>query len=273
MAAERASFPVRLMARLLGVSASGFYSWASSHASPGPPDDPWGPLRAEAMRLWLASGRRWGARTIRSQLGGALAGTTLYRVRKCMRELGIRGVAPRRRVRTTVPDPSAPSRPDLLRRDFSSPVPTTRLVGDITYLRTGQGWLYLSTVIDLATRMVVGWCMLLTPITISPSTPMHHNHSRQYSFTNPTKQRRQFRRPARAPLPVRELDRHVYHHCAVPQGVGAAGARGLGVREVHGDAALRPHEHLHGRVLRQPLQDLGQLTRAQHRPPLSSRPR
>lgn len=92
-------------------------------------------------------------------LGGALAETSLYRTRKCMRELGIRGVAPRRRVRTTVPDPSAPSRPDLLRREFSSPVPTTRLVGDITYLRTGQGWPCLATVIDLATRMVVGWCM------------------------------------------------------------------------------------------------------------------
>ena len=159
MAAERAEFPVRMMARLLGVSASGFYSWASSHSSPEPPADPWGPLRAEVMRLWLASGRRWGARTIFSQARGRFSGATLYRVRRCMRELGIRGVYPPRRVRTTVPDPSAPDRPDLLRRDFASPVPTTRLVGDITYLRTGQGWLYLAAVIDLATRMVVGWCM------------------------------------------------------------------------------------------------------------------
>ena len=114
---------------------------------------------------------------------------------------------------------------------------------------------------------------VLAPITISPSTPMQHNHSRQYSFTSPTKQRRQFRRPARAPLPVRELDRHVYHHGAVPQGVGPAGTRVLGLREVHGGAALRAHEHLHGRVLRQPLKDPGQPTRGQHRPPLPSRPR
>ena len=71
MAAERASFPVRLMARLPGVSASGFYSWASSHGSTEPPDGPWGPLRAEVMWLWLASGRRWGARTIRSQHSAA----------------------------------------------------------------------------------------------------------------------------------------------------------------------------------------------------------
>ena len=49
--------------------------------------------------------------------------------------------------------------PDLVRRDFTSPVPTHRLVGGITYLRTGEGWLYLATVIDLCTRMVVGWAI------------------------------------------------------------------------------------------------------------------
>lgn len=78
---------------------------------------------------------------------------------RCMRELQIKGCTPYRSKRTTVPDPSARPRPDLIRRDFTSPVPTCRLVGDITYLRTGQGWLYLSTVIDLATRMVVGWSL------------------------------------------------------------------------------------------------------------------
>ena len=58
-----------------------------------------------------------------------------------------------------MPDPGAPARPDLIRRDFDSPVPTTRLVGDITYLPTLTGFIYLATVIDLATRMVVGWAI------------------------------------------------------------------------------------------------------------------
>ena len=49
------------------------------------------------------------------------------------------------------------SSPDRIGRDFTSAVPGTRLVGDITYLRTGEGWLYLATVIDLASRMVIGW--------------------------------------------------------------------------------------------------------------------
>ena len=73
--------------------------------------------------------------------------------------LGIRGVTPNARKRTTIPDAGAPERPDLLKRDFTSPVPTYKLVGDITYLKTGQGWLFLSTVIDLNTRMVVGWSL------------------------------------------------------------------------------------------------------------------
>lgn len=55
-----------------------------------------------------------------------------------------------------MPDPGAPARPDLVRRGFDRPVPTCWLCGDITYLRTGQGWLYMAVVIDLCTRMVVG---------------------------------------------------------------------------------------------------------------------
>ena len=85
--------------------------------------------------------------------------------RECASDLGIphktlsrwvQGVHPRASRRTTVPDPSAASRPDLIGRDAASPVPTVRLVGDITYLRTGQGWLYMAVVIDLCTRMAVG---------------------------------------------------------------------------------------------------------------------
>ena len=153
MEAEKGSFPVGLMAQVLGVSRSGFYSWL---ARPERRGDPWAALRAEVESLWAASGGRWGARTVRSQLPGEPAGATLYRVRTCMRELGIRGIHPRASRRTTVADPAAAERPDLIRRDFSCPVPTAKLVGDITYLATGQGWLYMATVIDLCTRMVVG---------------------------------------------------------------------------------------------------------------------
>lgn len=71
----------------------------------------------------------------------------------------MRGCAPNAKKRTTIPDPKAKPRPDLVRRDLAGPVPTCRLAGDITYLRTGEGWLYLATVIDLRARMAVGWSL------------------------------------------------------------------------------------------------------------------
>jgi transposase InsO family protein len=75
-----------------------------------------------------------------------------------MRELGLRAVQPRGYRRTTLPSEQTVEIPDLIERDFAARgTPGERLVGDITYLRTGEGWLYLATVIDLATRMVVGW--------------------------------------------------------------------------------------------------------------------
>ena len=155
MAAEKGSFPVKMMARLLGVSRQGFYQWLSRNPEP----DPWAELKAAIERCWLESKRIFGARQILHDLPGEFAGTTLYRVRKCMREMGICGAVPHKKKRTTIPDEGAPARPDLVRRDFTSPVPTYKLVGDITYLRTGEGWLYLATVIDLCTRMVVGWAL------------------------------------------------------------------------------------------------------------------
>ena len=155
MLAEKAEFPVKLMARVLGVSRSGFYSWLSN----GRPREDWSAEREAVRRVWLEADRRFGARFVKCFLPAGFSGLTLYRVRELMRELGIRGCTPNAKKRTTVPDPNAKPRPDLVRRDFTSPVPTYKLVGDITYLRTGEGWLYLSTVIDLNTRMVVGWSL------------------------------------------------------------------------------------------------------------------
>ncbi len=155
MLEEKASFPVKLMARVLGVSRSGFYSWLSR----GAPADDWSAEREAVRRVWLESDRRFGFRSVHALLPPGFGRLTRYRVLKLMHELGIRGCTPNAKKRTTIPDPKARPKPDLVRRDFTSPVPTYKLVGDITYLRTGQGWLYLATAIDLCTRMVVGWSL------------------------------------------------------------------------------------------------------------------
>ncbi|MGW5971625.1 IS3 family transposase [Streptomyces sp. NPDC055186] len=81
------------------------------------------------------------------------------RIARLMKAAGLAGRHRRRRHRTTIPDPHAATRPDLILRDFR-PDPTAtdaRWCGDITYIPTDEGWLYLATVIDIASRRVVGW--------------------------------------------------------------------------------------------------------------------
>lgn len=158
MFAEKANYPIKMMARVLKVSRSGYYAWVKRL----PTKDLFTDLKAEIERRWLDSKKVFGARSIHSRLRDdpeSDFAPTLYRIRKCMRELGICGIQTRASKKTTVTDPKAPFRPDLIKRDFTSPIPTYKLVGDITYLKTGEGWLYLATVIDLCTRMVVGWSL------------------------------------------------------------------------------------------------------------------
>src|ERR1700704_76436 len=86
------------------------------------------------------------------------------RVARLMRQVDRHGRTPRRWKKTTIADPAAATRPDLVGRDFAidpdqPAAVNTRWCGDITYIHTWQGWLYLATVIDLASRRVVGWAV------------------------------------------------------------------------------------------------------------------
>jgi transposase InsO family protein len=81
------------------------------------------------------------------------------RVERVVRERGLAGITRRRRRSLTKPDTKAAQAPGLIRRDFTAPAPGVRLVGDITYLPTAEGWLYLATTIDLFNREVVGHAM------------------------------------------------------------------------------------------------------------------
>ena len=125
---QRGRYPVSMMARLLGVSRPGHCSWldAGGHA------DPLAGLKDVVEALREGSGGTFGWRRVKAELPPEWSGSSGYSVLKSMRELGISGHAPRSRKRTTVPDPDAPARPDLVRRRFRPPVPTTVLCGDIT---------------------------------------------------------------------------------------------------------------------------------------------
>ena len=153
--AEKANYPISFMCRLLAVPRSSFYAWVNRVETPTQARRR---VLAEAITAeFTASRQTSGCRRITAALGRAGIECSVGLVADLMRELGLAAVQPRAYKRTTVPGQDPLPAPDLLNRDFTADAPGQRLVGDITYLRTSEGWLYLATVIDLATRMVVGW--------------------------------------------------------------------------------------------------------------------
>ena len=157
---EEGAFPVTLMTQILGIERTGYYAWKNRQDTEPDPESRRGRRQIVADRvyaLWLASNKVYGIRRIHKDLAAEGITVSLGLVAAIMRELGIAGVQPRATKRTTIPAADAQDRADLVRRESNPPVPTTHLVSDITYLKTGEGWLFLATVIDLTTRMVVGW--------------------------------------------------------------------------------------------------------------------
>ncbi|TKJ34892.1 transposase, partial [Blastococcus sp. CCUG 61487] len=143
------------MCRLLRVPRSSFYAWTNRVETPTRARRR--ALAVEVAAEFEASRQTSGCRRITAALNRRGIECSVGLVADLMRELGLTAVQPRAYKRTTVPGQDQLPAPDLLERDFTAEAPGQRLVGDITYLRTGEGWLYLATVIDLATRMVVGW--------------------------------------------------------------------------------------------------------------------
>jgi transposase InsO family protein len=157
MHAEKRNFSIARMARLLEVSRSGFYAWLSR----GPSARALRAERIEAKIAWFhgESDEVSGSPRILVDLredGEIISRKT---VAKTMRRLGLRGVCPRRWRTTTVVDHADAYPPDAVARAWDTGVLNRIWVGDITYLRTWQGWLYLATVIDAHSRRVIGWAI------------------------------------------------------------------------------------------------------------------
>ncbi|MFF3632465.1 IS3 family transposase [Streptomyces sp. NPDC002164] len=103
------------------------------------------------------SGGAYGARRITRALRRKGHGVARCTVERLMAELGLEGVIRGRRRRTTIPEPSAPRPPDLVDRDFTASRPDQLWVADMTYVRTWSGWAYVAFVLDVYSRMIVGW--------------------------------------------------------------------------------------------------------------------
>jgi transposase InsO family protein len=148
---------VKRACELLKVSRSAYYAHRNG---PSEHDQQDAELTEKIVEVHEASAGTYGAPRVHAELRAQGRRHSCKRVARLMRAAGRRGRAPRRWRTTTVPDPvGAATRPDLVARDFhtSAMEVNTRWCGDITYINTWEGWLYLATVIDLASRRVVGW--------------------------------------------------------------------------------------------------------------------
>lgn len=150
--AEKAVFPVLTMCSALSVSASGYYDWVGRPISTRAKED----LKlVEALEIQHAAHkRRYGSRRHKKSLTQNVGRN---RVRRLMKVSNLVAKQRRRFVVTTQSDHNDPVAPNILNREFQPPSPNHSWVGDITYLPTCDGFLYLATIIDLYSRKVVGW--------------------------------------------------------------------------------------------------------------------
>lgn len=161
--AEKASFPVAALCRLLGVTPQGYYAFAQR-----PPSRR---VLAEAelceaiRKVFVDSDERYGSPRVLRELRARGTRTSKRRVERGMRGMGLTPPVPFKRMRTTVRDASHPVAPNTLARDFTATRPNERWVTDITYVWTEAGWAYVATILDLFSRAVVGWSIDVAPNT------------------------------------------------------------------------------------------------------------
>lgn len=156
--AEKANFEVTMMCRLLEVARSAYYAWVGRPASARA-----GRAAALAVRissLHEDSDGTYGAPRILADLRAEGEVVSIKTVAKSMRVNGLRGCAPRPWRTTTQPEPDPNNIPlDRVSRWFDQGRLDAVWVGDVTYIRTWEGWLYLATVIDAHSRRVIGWAV------------------------------------------------------------------------------------------------------------------
>jgi transposase InsO family protein len=157
---HHASYGVARLCRVLAVKRrQGYYEWLSAQAARQARADAEDELVAQIRAIHGEHRGCYGSPRVADELRRRGLRVNRKRVERIMRERHIVGVTRRRRRSLTKQDTTAAPAPDLVGRDFTAPAPGQRLVGDITYLPTGEGWLYLATAIDLFNREVVGHAM------------------------------------------------------------------------------------------------------------------
>ena len=191
---EKDCYPIVAMCRWARVSRAGFYEWRARATSATA--ERRSVLAQQIRAVFDNSDATYGYRRVWAQLvrDGIEAGPEL--VRAIMRAENLVACQPRPWRQTTIADPQASATPDLVRRDFTAPAPGTKFVGDITYIPTWEGFVYLATVIDCHSKLVAGYAladhmraslvgdaiaMAAQTVTIVPDAIFHSDKGCQYT--------------------------------------------------------------------------------------------
>lgn len=153
------SFRVSAMCRVLAASRSGFYAWRQRQDHPSPQQRSQEQLDRRVAEAFEAGKKRSGAPRLTLDLQEKGQHYNRKTVAASLKRQGLRAKAARKFKATTNSKHNLPVAPNLLQQDFTASAPNQKWVGDITYLWTDEGWLYLAVVIDLYSRLVVGWSM------------------------------------------------------------------------------------------------------------------
>lgn len=150
-------FSIAKMSEVLGVSRSGYYRWRGRGPSERALENR--RLKERIKQIWDDSYKAYGSPRIHQQLQKEGESASRPRVARLMKQLGIQSQIRPKWTTTTNSNHSFPVAPNLLDRNFEANELGQAWVGDITYLASSRGWLYLTTVMDLADRQIVGWAL------------------------------------------------------------------------------------------------------------------
>lgn len=157
MADHKHMFPIEKMSKVFGVSRSGYYRWLGAAPSTRALENR--RYRQKIRTIWTDSRKRYGSPRIHRHLLRLGERISRPRVARLMRSMGISSRIRSKWVVTTQSRHRYPVAPNLLERDFTSDCLGKVLLGDITYLPSRKGWLYLTAVMDVADRKIVGWTL------------------------------------------------------------------------------------------------------------------
>lgn len=157
IAEQSQQYPVTILCRTLGVSVSGYYEWRGREPSAHARED--GELARQIHHIFHEHRQVYGSPRVHAELRARGVHCSRARVARLMREMELAAKRRRHKPVGTVRAKGVQVAPNLLNREFTADGPNSKWVSDTTYVWTAEGWLYVAVILDLFSRLVVGWAM------------------------------------------------------------------------------------------------------------------